>query len=369
MQDLESKQPPSLGAIRTAALALIAEGNTLESVAAVYGIPVDILGNLVARPAPSLQDEEAPLEPMKPWHRFPGIAVYRYGADGLVAALALLLAGLIVIGGPLVFGPGQSWSLHAWAGACIACAIPLIVAIRTAPRKRFVMYPDAIVRYTRAGRTVLRYADIAAAKVYRAKTGYYVELFTRRGVGMTLAPSVEQMEDEDLRAWLDAIPGPGGLDLPVWTVYKSSFAFMALIAAMFIVVPSVVTMRYMDKANSSASWPTTEGIVTESGWRAGGGKSCPSALRLRYTYTLGRQHYVGDNYQFGGVCTAQARRIAAANPVGKRVIVHYRAAHPADSVIVPGGVAFDKASSVFASLGFVALAFAVYFTVRKKQSA
>lgn len=141
---------------------------------------------------------------------------------------------------------------------------------------------------------------------------------------------------------------------------------LALIAAIFTGVPGLVAVRYMDNARSSASWPTTEGIVTESGWSASGGKTCPYDLRLRYVYTLGGQHYGGSNYRFGGVCTEEVRRIAAANPVGKRILVHYRPAHPDDSVIVPGSAVSDMAPRLFASLGFSALAFILYRMVRKR---
>jgi hypothetical protein len=85
-------------------------------------------------------------------------------------------------------------------------------------------------------------------------------------------------------------------------------------------------------------------VVADHGWhrdRVGiaieWGKGCRYPLHFHYRYTIRRAQYMGDNYRFGGVCGTDSRSIAAANPVGKRLAVHYRPRDPAQSVIVPGG--------------------------------
>jgi hypothetical protein len=160
-------KPPSPHAIREGALALVAAGKPLESVAAVYGMSVQSLCKLLLQPADGAPGETPPSEPAKPWHRFPGTVVYRYGMDGMVATFATALLGVGMVGAAQVFGAGHAGAGR-WVAAFIACALALFLAWRSAPVKRFEMRRDAIVRTTRSGRLVLRYADIVAASILPA---------------------------------------------------------------------------------------------------------------------------------------------------------------------------------------------------------
>ena len=201
-------------ATRDSAMALIAAGNTPESVAHVLGVPVDTLREWAARPAEALPgDVAATAEPVRPWLRFPGTVVYPSGSNWAIVAAALV-ALLIVV-------PATGWRLvfdgHLRAGAialsalvALACLAAAIQAIRAARVNSFEMRPDAIARTTLAGCTVLPYADIIGLTAVMGKGYYAVQFLTRTGVLLTIHPTFAQLEDERLWAWLRAIPTRDG---------------------------------------------------------------------------------------------------------------------------------------------------------------
>ena len=83
--------------MRASALALLASGNSLESVAHVLGVPVETLQSWAARPTQALPADAAAPERVPSWAVFPRTATYAMGTMGRFAGFALV---------PLVmFGP------------------------------------------------------------------------------------------------------------------------------------------------------------------------------------------------------------------------------------------------------------------------
>ena len=207
-------QPLSPRATRDSATALIAAGNTLESVAHVLGVPVDTLRAWVAQPAATLPDDAVrTAEPARAWLRFPGTVVYPSGSNWAIVAAALV-ALLIVVpatGWRLVFdGHPRPVVIALCASIALACLAAAIQAIRAARVNSFEMRPDAIVRTTLAGRTALPYADIIGLTAVMGKGYYAVQFLTRTGVMLTIHPTFAQLQDERLWAWLQAIPTRDG---------------------------------------------------------------------------------------------------------------------------------------------------------------
>jgi hypothetical protein len=203
---------------------------------------------------------------------------------------------------------------------------------------RFEMHPDAIALHTLAGCTVLHHADIVGLTRFSTKGGKEeIQLLTRDGVGLTIAPRRVHLRDRRLAAWLDSIPESGEATQATadrdarWCAYILPVCQFILV---IFVLGTSIRNTYM--GNVSTWWPTTNGIVTESVSLSNGGKGCRYPLHFHYRYTVGHAQYMGDNYRFSGVCGTDSRSIAAANPVGKRLVVHYRPRDPAQSVIVPG---------------------------------
>lgn len=372
MSTNETTGRPSAQALRAGAMTMIAAGNPLASVAAVFGVPAETLRTLLAQPGQSLPGDVAPPAPAPPWHQFPGTAVFRSPGYDVIVVFGGMLIFLMIIGWMLFFAPTPvpRKFLGLWMLCAIGCTWTLIHMIRAAPVNRFEMGADAIARFTLAGRVVLPYADIVAYSSAMGKGYYDLKFLTRHGVALTLYPSFAQMEDEKLAAWLQLIPErDSALTQSPSTRLTNWLCGLLLAGGMLFAIlrPAVIAVHDSYEASISAGWPTADGVVTESVFLSGGGKSCRYGLRLHYTYTVQQHAYTGDNYRFGGICTADARAIAAAYPVGKSIAVHYRPAHPADSVIAPGAISFNMAYDILACLGVAAFLGAVFLRGRKRQ--
>ena len=207
-------QLPASRAARDGALALVAAGNTLESVAHVLGVPVATVREWAAQPREAPAAEAAQdTAPARAWLHFPGTVVYQTGSNWAIVAAALI-AMLVVIplaGWRLVFD-GQS--RPGVAAACVlvalGCAAAAVQAIRAARANRFEMRPDAIARITLAGSTVLPYADIVGLTAVLGKGYWFVQFLTRTGVSLCIHPTLAQLEDERLWGWLRTIPTRDG---------------------------------------------------------------------------------------------------------------------------------------------------------------
>ena len=201
---------PAPRATRDGALALVAAGNTLESVAHVYGVPVGTLRGWIAQPGDALPGDAAPASvPARAWLHFPGTVVFWSGSNWAIiaAALVAVLVSVPLAGWHLVFdGHARPGVVAACALAALACAAAAVQAILAARANRFEMRPDAIARFTLAGCTVLPYADIVGLIASRGKGYWFVQFLTRTGVTLSIHPTFEQLEDERLWAWLRTIP-------------------------------------------------------------------------------------------------------------------------------------------------------------------
>lgn len=199
----------SAAAVRASARALIAAGNTLESVADVFQLPVDTLRALIIQPEPvHAADATLPVPP-PPWHHFPGTITYRTGAVGsLTFALVTLLLMILLLWIAIsqINMGAFKWILDVFLMAAIGMAIWAVQQIRAARVDRFDMRVDAIAGYTLAGVTVLPYADITGYMALMGKGAYLIKLLTRRGTGLTIRPTFAQMDDSDFGAWLRTIP-------------------------------------------------------------------------------------------------------------------------------------------------------------------
>lgn len=206
---------PSPGAIRDGALELIAAGNTLESVAGVFGVSIDTLRGWAAQPtATRSSHEQSTTETARSWLRFPGAVVYPTGSNWAIIAVALIATVIVIsaAGWPLVFRP-QARPVLIAASVLVALAFiaAAVQSIRAAKVTCFEMRPDAIAQYNLSGCTVLPYADIIGLTAVMGKGFYYIRFLTRTGMPMTIHPRFSQLEeDERLWTWLQAVPKPDG---------------------------------------------------------------------------------------------------------------------------------------------------------------
>lgn len=97
----------------------------------------------------------------------------------------------------------------------------------------------------------------------------------------------------------------------------------------------------LQTAKASASWPTAEGIVTESevshSTDSEGGDSY--SPEVTYRYQVGNLFYENNTIKFGENAYSSRRRaeqIAATYPVGRGVTVYYNPDQPDRSVLEPG---------------------------------
>lgn len=208
---------PSTAATRASALALLASGNSLESVAHVFGVPVETLRSWASDPAPP-PPAQAPAVTAPPasWATYPGTTTFAMGTLGRYAAFSLvplLLAGP-VFAWPFVFDGSKSGSggfiLFIATLACLAAAACML---RYVTHMRFVMQPHAITAYMLGDGVSLPLARIEALTATRQpkSTSYTVVLHAKGGAPpLKIYPDYRNLLDDDLFAWLTAIPRRGG---------------------------------------------------------------------------------------------------------------------------------------------------------------
>jgi hypothetical protein len=229
-----SHEHPSTTAVRSSALELLGSGNSLESVAHVFGVPVETLREWAANPphpaaSPppprAVTRAQAPPPAAAPTVQrttFPKTATYRMGVMGRFAAFALvplLLAGP-VFSWPLVFdgtnNPGGVFVLVLAAAGLTALAA---CAIRYALNARFVLSPYSITGYRLGDGVTLALSRIEAVTATRLarSTSYTIVLHGMAGArSLTIYPEDRHLRDGDLYEWLTSIPtrGSGAIRQP-----------------------------------------------------------------------------------------------------------------------------------------------------------
>jgi len=97
----------------------------------------------------------------------------------------------------------------------------------------------------------------------------------------------------------------------------------------------------LQNARASASWPTADGVVTNSGVSrstdADGGDSY--SPEITYSYNVNNTNFVNSTIKFGENAYSNRRKaegIAAGYPIGKNVTVYYDPEKPDRSVLEPG---------------------------------
>lgn len=95
--------------------------------------------------------------------------------------------------------------------------------------------------------------------------------------------------------------------------------------------------RVLLRSLPTTSWPSTSGVVKESGVQPVG-RSGPDEARVSYRYVVAGQSYTGTRIGYMLPSSdAGARRLANRYAPGMEVRVYYDPGDPADSVLRPGG--------------------------------
>lgn len=275
--------------------------------------------------------------PALPWHRFPGTIVYPTGNAALAIPFMMVCAALIVALALTHLAnrpPGHLFDQLALLGAVIC--IGITVQIRRAAQASCVeMQADAIVRYTLSESTVLPYTDITGYTSTPVQSDQAIALLTRRGVGMRLFVTAAWMDDIQFRTWLGTIPRQDEVRSTRRTWIQWCLGCMtagwALASSVRLAIHGGQDIAH---ARSAAHWPTIDGVVNASA-ALPGSRVCHPVLDIHYVYTVGQQQYAGSAYQFGDVCGNAARAIAAANPVGRHIAVHYQVRDHASASSTP----------------------------------
>ena len=120
---------------------------------------------------------------------------------------------------------------------------------------------------------------------------------------------------------------------------------------------------------TSASWPTTDGVVIKSEWLHHATDGCRFSLQFQYAYSTQGRKYTGNNYQYGGECNDDdVERIVSMYPVGAHVLVHYSPADPQQSVISPDTVSNNAKAAMAVSLILMALFGYLVFVIWRHRS-
>ena len=131
------------------------------------------------------------------------------------------------------------------------------------------------------------------------------------------------------------------------------FSYISFGIFVFVGLASVVYgLIVLYQARRSATWPSTEGVITQARVvRAG----YSYARAVVYSYTVDGVRCQGEDIAAGPVLTsitdAYARKCLARYPVGTPIAVYYDPENPAIAVLEPG---LSKKS-------FVPLAFGLFF--------
>ena len=117
---------------------------------------------------------------------------------------------------------------------------------------------------------------------------------------------------------------------------KLTFA-IPVIFFIVTLAPFSYSAYYFYKAVTSSTWPSTQGRIIECNYRQSNELKSPNTLAIKYSYTVGNQHYNGSTINFDDGMNDTARSILACKfPVGAIVKVYYNPQKPSDSVLIKG---------------------------------
>ena len=211
---------PSPASMRAGALALLASGNSLESVAHVFGVPVETLQSWAARPTQALPaDATAATAPTPPWAVFPGTATYAMGTMGRFAGFALVPLMLVgpVFAVPFVHdGTTGGAAVFVLFIATLACLAAAACLVRYVTNARFVLQPHVVTGYRFGDGVSLPLARIEALTATRQprSTFYTIELHAKGGgPSLKIHPEYRHLRDDALFTWLTSIPKRGGVPI------------------------------------------------------------------------------------------------------------------------------------------------------------
>lgn len=129
---------------------------------------------------------------------------------------------------------------------------------------------------------------------------------------------------------------------------------VAAAALLFGMVFSGVGIWGIVRSAPTKSWPSTEGAIDESRVEAVG-RAGPDEVYLRYSYSVEGQAFTGKRISYMLLISdAHAHRLVSEYSSGMRVRVYYDPAHPARSVLQPGGMG-TAAVFLLAGLGLLGL--------------
>jgi len=289
--------------VRASALALLASGNSLESVAHVLGVPVETLQSWAARPTQALPADAAAPERVPSWAVFPRTATYAMGTMGRFAGFALV--PLVMFGPvfalPFVFdgttGGGAAFVLFIATLACLAAAA---CAVRYVTNARFELQPHAITAYRLGGGVSLPLARIEALTATRQprSTFYRIELHAKGGgPSLKIYPEYQHLRDADLLAWLASIPRRGGAPISVPESSGASATMSVVVGLVVLAGVCALASGPIDAARSIVSgYPPLErlslaaGTLTRVDYCHPGGKGYSAYLPITLATAGGTVH-------------------------------------------------------------------------------
>lgn len=132
----------------------------------------------------------------------------------------------------------------------------------------------------------------------------------------------------------------------VWSYLESCQSCLGTLAimAVFLLIGAGLTVwgwSILQNARTSMTWPTAEGVITESevtkSEDAEGGDSYKP--EIAYQYTVENQRHESYTIKYGENSygsRGRAQTVADTYPVGRQVIVYYDPEQPGRSVLEPG---------------------------------
>ena len=279
---------PSAAGVRASALALLASGNSPDSVAHVLGVPVETLQSWAAQATQPLPAPPAAAPGRAAaWTTFPKTATYAMGQMGRHAGFAfvpLLLVGP-VFACPFVFdGSSTGSGIFMLLVATLACLAAAASMVRYVTHARFELQPSAITAYKLGDGVSLPLARIEALTATRQprSTSYTVVLHATGGApSLKIHPEERHLRDDDLFAWLTSIPRRGGRSIGRKDVDDSSIGSLGMRIVVGVITLAglgLLAIGPIDAARSIvegypplARLSLTEGTLTGmDGCRAGG---------------------------------------------------------------------------------------------------
>lgn len=150
-----------------------------------------------------------------PWARFPKGSCYRLDVMARAASVAMVfaLASAPVFAWPFVDRhPQDGFVTGVYAALVASCIVLAACIVRFAFNFRLEMGALALIRHRLFASRPLPYTDITALTASRdvRHGSWRIELHTRDGSGLGIFVDDRHLRDDDLLAWLAAIPRRGG---------------------------------------------------------------------------------------------------------------------------------------------------------------